>query len=65
MSVLSGVTGGWGGAQGEECPQPRRVLTGKFVLNYRGKRGKDKKGKGVKFEKENCKREGGKLKMEG
>ena len=41
----SGVTGG-GGA---ECPP--RLLNGKFLLTYRGKKRQGKKGKGVKIEK--------------
>ena len=51
----SGVTGG--GAGGAECPP--RLLTGKFLLTYREKRGKEKKGKGWKLS-----RKGGKLEME-
>ena len=62
--ILSSVVTGEGGA-GAECPQrlltsaPQKLLTRKFLLNILGK-----KGKGVKIEKENCKREGGKLEME-
>ena len=43
---LSGVTGGGGspGAGGQSAPQ--RFLTGKFLLTYREKRGKEKKEKG-------------------
>ena len=44
------------GAGGQGAPQ--RLLTGKFLLTYQEK--KRSQGK-----KENCKREGGKLKMEG
>ena len=53
----------WGG-QGVKCPQ--RLLTGKFLLTYQEKRGKEKKrkrGENWKEKKKNCKREGGKLKM--
>ena len=42
----SGVTGG---GRGHSAPQ--KVLTGKFLLTYREKRGKEKKGKGWKMEK--------------
>ena len=49
----SGVTG-WGGQEGRMPPPPMRLLTRKFLLTYLEKRGK-----------ENCKRKGGKLKMEG
>ena len=47
--------------QGAECPPPR-LLTGKFLLMYQGKKRQGKKGKGVKTEnvrkcwKENCKK---------
>ena len=51
---VSGVTGGWGG----------QVFTGKFLLTYRKNRGKEKGGNGEE-KKENCGRDGGKLKMEG
>ena len=55
----SGVTdGGTGGP---------RLLIGKFLLTYQEKRGEEK-GKRVdngEVNKENCKREGGKLKMKG
>ena len=61
---VAGVTGGWGGG-GHRGRVPLRLLTRKFVLNYREKRGEEKRENGVKIEKENCKREGGKLKMEG
>ena len=44
--VVSGVTGG-GGAGGQSVPQ--RLLTGKFLLTYREKRGK-KKGKWIRKE---------------
>ena len=56
----SGITGGGGGAE-----YPPRLLTGKFLLTYREKRGKEKKGKGVKLRRKEgyCKREG-KLQME-
>ena len=37
----SGVTGGGGGLQSV----PQRPLTGKFLLTYREKRGKEKRGK--------------------
>ena len=50
----------WGGGRGAECPQ--RLLTGKCLLTYREKIGKEKNGE---EKKDNCKREGGKLKMEG
>ena len=48
---------------------PPRLLSGKFLLTYREKRGKQKKVRGVKSgenweeNKENCQREGEKLKM--
>ena len=47
----------WGAA-------PQRLLTGKFLLTYREKIGKEKseKGENGKEKKENCKREGGTLK---
>ena len=59
LAVCSCVTGGGGGGQGTECPPPPRLLTGKFLLTYREKRGKKKmeKGKNVEENKENCKRE--------
>ena len=41
--LLSGVTGE--GAGGAECPPPR-LLTGKFLLTYREKRGKERREKG-------------------
>ena len=41
---FSGATGGVG--QGAECPQ--RLLTGKFLLTYREKRGKEKRENGEK-----------------
>ena len=52
------------GAGGAECPP--RLLTGKF-LTYWEKSGKEKMEKGENGEekKENCEREGGKLKMGG
>ena len=54
------------GAGGQSAPQ--RLLTGKFLLIYQEKRGKAKKWKGGRGngeeKKENCKREGGKLKLE-
>ena len=63
--VLSGVMGGGGVRGGAECPQ--RLPTGKFLLTYWEKRDKEKMKKGENGEekKENCKREGEKLKMEG
>ena len=52
----SGVTGGGGvGVQSE----PQRLLTGKFLLTYWEKRGKEKREKGWKL-----RRKGGKLEME-
>ena len=57
--VISGVTGWERG--GGECPL--KLLTGKFLLTYREKRGKGKRGNGEEM-KESRKREGGKLKME-
>ena len=62
--MISGVTGRGGGQGGQSAPQ--RLLTGKFLLTYREKRGKEKREKGRKLrrKKENCKREGGKLEME-
>ena len=42
----SGVTGR--GQQGGVPPCPQRLLTGKFLLTYRGKK---RQGKGVKIEK--------------
>ena len=54
-----------GGGRGAEWPPPR-LLTGKFLQTYRAKRGKEKIERLENGEKkENCKREGGKLKMEG
>ena len=41
-----------------EDPHPPRLLTGKFLLTYREKTGKEKKGNGAE-KKENLKREGG------
>ena len=58
--MISGVTGGRG--QGTECPPT--LLTGKFLLIYREKRGNEK-GENGEEKKENWKGEGGKLKMEG
>ena len=56
---ISGVTGGGGGGrQGAECP-PQRLLTGKFLLIYREKRGKEKREKGEKWSK--LRRKEGKL----
>ena len=53
----------WHYKWGAESPQ--RLLTGKFLLPYREKRGKEKRENRAK-KKENLKREGGrKLKMEG
>ena len=51
-----------GSGQGAECPLI--LLTGKFLLTYREKRGKEKK---VKWRRKEwkSKKEGGKLKMEG
>ena len=45
-----------GGGGGQWCNRqggrvPPRLLTGKFLLTYREKRGKEKNGKGVKIEK--------------
>ena len=55
---------GGGGGAGAECPPPR-LLTGKFLLTYRENlKRQEKKEKGGE-KKENCKREGAKLKMEG
>ena len=42
VSPASGVTGG--GQGGQSAPQ--RLLTGKFLLTYREKRGKEKREKG-------------------
>ena len=53
--TTSGVTGG---GQGGRVP-PQRLLTGKFLLTYREKRGKEKGGKGWKL-----RRKGGKLETE-
>ena len=39
-SFCSGVTGGGGGGAGDRIPP--RLLTGKFLLTYREKRGKEK-----------------------
>ena len=47
-----------GGGQGGRVP-PQRLLTGKFLLTYREKRGKKKREKGWKL-----RRKGGKLEME-
>ena len=47
-----------GGTRGQNGPPHPRLLTGKFLLTYREKRGKAKKGKCNKRKKENCKREG-------
>ena len=54
----------WRNRLGAECPQ--RLLTGKFLLTYWEKRGKEKRERGENGEemKENFKREGGKLEME-
>ena len=59
---FSGITGGGRGVR-----MPQRLLTGKILLTYWDKRGKEKMEKGGNGEgkKENCKKEGGKLKMEG
>ena len=43
---------------------PHETSTGKFLLTYREKRGKEKRENGAD-KKKNQKREGGKLKMEG
>ena len=51
-----------GGAGWQSVPQI--LLTGKFLLTYREKRGKEKREIGAE-KKENRKKEGGKLKMEG
>ena len=55
----------WHNRSGQSAPPP--LLTGKFLLTYLEKRGKEKTEKGENGEgkKENCKRVGGKLKMEG
>ena len=46
LFVGSGVTGG-GGAGGHSAPPPpQRLLTGKFLLTYREKIGKEKREKG-------------------
>ena len=37
--------------RGQSAPPPPRLLTGKFLLTYREKRGKEKGEKGVKIEK--------------
>ena len=61
--IDSGITGG---EQGGRVP-PQRLLTGKFLLTYRGKkeaRKKWKRGENWEEKKENCKREGGKFEME-
>ena len=60
---ISGVTGGGVGGRGKSAPQ--RLLTRKFLLAYREKRGKEKRGENREKKKENCKTKGGKLKMEG
>ena len=71
-AICSGVTAG---GRGAGCPPdtshreisadlPHTLLTGKFLLTYGEKRGKEKRENG-KEKKENQKREGGKLKMEG
>ena len=60
---FSGITGGGRGVR-----MPQRLLTGKILLTYRDKRGKEKMEKGGgngEGKKENCKKEGGKWKMEG
>ena len=62
QSTFWGVSGLTGRA---ECPK-QRLLTGKFLLTYQGKKRQGKKG--VKIEKKRSKivkGKGGKLKMEG
>ena len=58
-SALTSGGGGWQSA-------PQRLLTGKFLLMYQEKRGKEKgkRGENLEEKKENGKREGGKLEME-
>ena len=51
-----------GGGQGAECPPT--LLTGKFLLTYGEKRGKEKR-KNRKEKEGKLKKEGGKRKMEG
>ena len=59
-TLPSGVT-----ARGSAgCPKPPTLFTGKFLLTYREKRGKEKR-ENREEKKENCKREGGKFNMEG
>ena len=59
---FSGITG-----KGRGAEFPPRLLTGKFLLTYREKeaRKKGKRGENGEEKKENYKKEGGKLKMEG
>ena len=61
LIFFSGVTGG---GRGQSAPQ--RLQTGKFLLTYREKRGKEKRkrGEGVKIEKKKEKRTIVKGKME-
>ena len=54
-SSSSGITGG-----GCRVPPDLMFFTRKFLLTYRGNRGKEKRENG-KEKKENCEREGGKL----
>ena len=58
MLASSGVTGRGGGRV------PQTLLTGKFLVTYREKRGKIKRENGGE-KKENGERESGLLKMEG
>ena len=59
----SGITGGGAGGQGGRGAggqsAPQRLMTGKFLLTYREKRGKEKREKGWKL-----RRKGEKLEME-
>ena len=53
---------GGGGQWGRVPPE---TSDWEVSANLPGKKRQGKNGKGVKIEKENCKKEGGKLKMEG
>ena len=56
----------WRNRRGGRAGCPQRLLTGKFLLTHREKRGKEKGKRGENWEEknENCKREGGKVEME-
>ena len=62
VGSCSGVTGG-----GRGQSAPLRLLTVKFLLTYQEKKARKKREKGENEEekKENCIKEGGKLKIEG